>query len=95
MPIDQKLLAILRCPVTKQQVFPLTKRQLTSINQNIAMGNIAQADGSAVDILLEEGLVTENLNRVYRIEQDIPIMLEDESILTDQVKDFSLDLVAD
>ena len=88
MPIDRKLLEILRCPATKQQVFPLTKQQLTTINQAIAAGNVIHADGSAIDDPLEEGLVTKNKNRIYRIEQDIPIMLEDESILTDQVEGF-------
>ena len=88
MPVDRKLLDILRCPVTKQQVFPLTEQQLTAINQAIAAGNVVNVDGSTVDNPLEEGLVTENKNRVYRIEQDIPVMLEDESILTDQVEEF-------
>ena len=88
MPIDQKLLEILRCPVTKQQVFPLTEQQLTALNQAIAAGDLVHADGSAIDSPLEEGLVTENKNRVFRIEQDIPVMLEDDSILTDQVEGF-------
>ena len=88
MPVDRKLLDILRCPVTKQQVFPLTEQQLTAINQAIAAGNVVNVDGSTVNNPLEEGLVTENKNRVYRIEQDIPVMLEDESILTDQVEEF-------
>ena len=88
MPIDQKLLDILRCPVTKQQVFPLTEQQLAAINLAIAAGNLLHADGSVINNPLEEGLVTENKNRVYRIEQDIPVMLEDESILTDQVEGF-------
>ena len=88
MPIDQKLLDILRCPVTKQQVFPLTEQQLAAINQAIAAGNVVHADGSVIDNPLQQGLVTENKNRVYRIEQDIPVMLEDESILTDQVEGF-------
>ena len=91
MPVDQKLLDILRCPVTKQQVFPLTQQQLTIINQAIAVGNVVYVDGSAINNPLEEGLVTENKNRVYRIEQDIPVMLEDESILTDhKSKNFDL-----
>ena len=88
MPVDRKLLDILRCPVTKQQIFPLTGQQLAAINQAIAAGNVVHADGSAVNNPLEEGLVTENRNRVYRIEQDIPVMLEDESIFTDQVEEF-------
>ena len=88
MPVDRKLLEILRCPVTKQQVFPLTKQQLTAVNQAIAAGDLVHADGSEIDSPMEEGLVTENKNRGYRIEQDIPVMLEDESILTGQVEGF-------
>ena len=49
---------------------------------------MVHADGSAINEPLQEGLVTKNKNRVYRIEQDIPVMLEDESILTDQVEGF-------
>ena len=88
MPVDRKLLEILRCPVTKQQVFLLTEQQLTAINQAIASSNVVHVNGSIVNNPLEEGLVTENKNRVYRIEHDIPVMLEDESILTDQVEEF-------
>ena len=88
MPIDRKLLEILRCPVTKQQVFPLTEQQLAIINQAIAVGNVMHVDGSTVDSPLNEGLVTENRNRIYRIERDIPVMLEDESILTGQIEGF-------
>ena len=88
MPIDRKLLEILRCPITKQQVFPLSDVQLTTINTEIASGHVLQVDGSAVIKAIKEGLITENRNRVYRVEQDIPIMLEDESILTAQFKDF-------
>ena len=88
MPVDGKLLDILRCPVTKQQVFPLTEQQLTTINQAIEAGSVVNADSTPVDHPLEEGLVTENRNRVYRIEQNIPVMLEDESILTNQIDGF-------
>ena len=88
MPIDRKLLEILRCPITKQQVFPLSDVQLATINTEIASGHVLQVDGSAVTKPIKEGLITENRNRVYRVEQDIPIMLEDESILTAQFKDF-------
>jgi uncharacterized protein YbaR (Trm112 family) len=88
MPIDSKLLEILRCPVTKQQVYVMSKEQLTAINDEISSGNVLQADGSAVEKSIREGLITENKNRVYRIEKNIPIMLEDESILTNQLKGF-------
>ena len=88
MPIDSKLLEILRCPVTKQQVFLMSEKQLTAINDEISLGNVLQADGSAVEKSIREGLITENKNRVYRIEKNIPIMLEDESILTNQLREF-------
>ena len=88
MTIDKKLLEILRCPITKQQVFPLSDAQLAKINAEIESGDVLQVDGGTVDMVIKEGLITENRNLVYRVEQDIPIMLEDESILTDQFKGF-------
>jgi uncharacterized protein YbaR (Trm112 family) len=88
MPIDKKLLEILRCPVTKQQIFPLTETQLSIINKAIDASHVFHADGSPVSLAIKEGLITENQNRIYRIEQGIPIMLEDESILTNQLKEF-------
>ena len=88
MPIDRKLLEILRCPVTKLQVIPLTVTQLETINERISGGNVFFADGTVVKSPLKEGLVTDNSVRIYRVEQDIPVMLEDESILTDQFEKF-------
>ena len=88
MPIDRKLLEILRCPVTKQQVFPLTPDKLTKVNQAIAVDGILYADDNPVETPLTDGLVTENGRRIYRIDENIPIMLEGESILTDQIEEF-------
>ena len=88
MTIDKKLLEILRCPVTKQQVFPLSLEQLGILNNEIISGNILQADGNAVIEKIQNALITENKNRIYRIDKNIPIMLEDESILTEQIKGF-------
>ena len=88
MPIDRKLLEILRCPVTKQQVFPLTTEKLAKVNQAITGDDIRYVDDKRVEIPLTEGLVTENGQRIYRIDENIPVMLEDESILTDQIEGF-------
>ncbi len=84
MPIDRKLLEILRCPITKQQVFLLSEEQLKKINQEISSGNVLQVDGRTIKNTIKEGLITQNRNRVYLIEHNIPIMLEDDSILADQ-----------
>ncbi len=80
MPIDSKLLEILRCPVTKQPLSMLTNEQLNMINSKIDAGTVHYADGSKVESKLEEGLITDNGTLVYRIDSDIPIMLQDQSI---------------
>ncbi len=80
MPINSKLLEILRCPVTKQPLSLLSDKQLDNINQQIPSGSVHYADGSVVEQKLEEGLITDNGNHVYRIDDDIPIMLQNRSI---------------
>ena len=88
MTIDKQLLEILRSPVTKQQVFPLSTEKLDMLNNEIISGTVFQADGNTVKEKILDALITENKNRIYRIEKNIPIMLEDESILTDQIPGF-------
>lgn len=85
MPIDRKLLEILRCPVTKQDLHYLSEGQIDSINASIDAGKLSYADGSNISEHLTEGLITANGVRVYRIDDGIPIMLEDQSIVVDQM----------
>lgn len=88
MPVDPKLLEILRCPVTKQSVAPLSKEKLAGLNKAIHMQEISYQDGSRVDTPLEEALITENGRTIYRVDESIPIMLEDQSIPTEQLPEF-------
>ena len=85
MAIDRKLLEILCCPVTKHPVVPLSPGQLERVNAAIADGQVSAFDGTVVDTGLSEGLITTNGTRIYRVEDDIPIMLETESIPADQI----------
>jgi uncharacterized protein YbaR (Trm112 family) len=87
MPIDRKLLEILCCPVTKHPVTPLSLDQLDRVNAAIADGQVSTFDGTVVDTRLSEGLITTNGTRIYRVEDEIPIMLETESIPADQIDD--------
>ena len=80
MPIDPKLLEILRCPLTKQSLNVVTAQALTELNQKITSGEMQYADGTTVDETLNEGLITENGKRIYRIDAGIPIMLHAKSI---------------
>ncbi len=84
MPIDPKLLDILCCPVSKQPVFPLSDEKLAIVNAAIAAGQVTQADDTVVETPLGEGLITKNKLRIYRIDDGIPVMLEEESIAVDQ-----------
>ena len=86
MPIDPKLLDILCCPVSKQPVFPLSEEKLATVNAAIAAGQVIQADDKVIEIPLGEGLITKNKQRIYRIDDGIPVMLEEESIAVDQIE---------
>jgi len=86
MPIDPKLLEILCCPVSKQPVFPLSKEKLAALNTAIAAGHVTQANDTVVETPLGEGLITKNKQRIYRIDDGIPVMLEEESIAVDQIE---------
>jgi len=88
MPIDPKLLQILRCPVTKQSLSILERSRLERVNDQIRAGKVHHLDGSAVDQPLDEALITANEATLYRVDADIPIMLEDQGIATAQLEDF-------
>ena len=88
MPVDPKLLEILRCPVTKQTVKLLPKQKLKALNTAIKSGDITYVDGSKIDEPLAEALITDNGRTVYRVDDGIPVMLEDMSIGTEQLIDF-------
>lgn len=78
--IDQELLAILCCPKTKVPVKVLPEDELSALNAAIAKGKVKTVDGRKVDKPLEAGLITEDGQTIYRIDDDIPVMLIDEGI---------------
>ncbi len=87
MPISDDLLQILCCPRTKVPVRMLPQDQLDKLNEKIAEGAVKYFDGSAVEKPLQEGLITEDEQVIYRIDDDIPVMLVDQGILTDPLGD--------
>ena len=88
MGIDPKLLEILVCPITKVSVNVLGKQKLTAINRAIAEGHVRQMDGEKVEEPLDEALVTRDGRTVYRVDDGIPVMLEDLAIPTEQLADW-------
>ena len=85
MSIDKKLLEILVCPATKVPVKLLGKDQLAILNRCIEQGEVRHADGSPVGAALDAALITEDGRTVYPIEDDIPVMLEDQAIAARQI----------
>lgn len=86
--MDKRLLDILCCPVSKSPVRLLSRAQLDTINAAIRGGAVETVAGAAVGTALAAGLVTEDGKVIYRIEDDIPVMLADEAIGTTQLAAF-------
>ncbi len=88
MGVDPKLLEILVCPITRVSVRMLGKQKLAVLNRAIAEGGVRHMDGAVVDSPLDEALVTSDGRTVYRVDDGIPIMLEDLAIPTEQLADW-------
>ncbi|MDP8218751.1 MAG: hypothetical protein P9M03_08500 [Candidatus Theseobacter exili] len=80
MTIAKELLEILCCPKSKVKLRPLTKEEMEAVNVSIAAGKCKYADGRDVDKQLEDGLITLDGKTVYRVENDIPVMLVENAI---------------
>ena len=88
MSVDPKLLEILVCPITKVSVRMIGKQKLAALNRAIAEGGVKHMDGAVVEAPLVEALVTSDGRTVYRVDDGIPIMLEDLAIPTEQLADW-------
>ena len=88
MSVDPRLLEILVCPVTKVSVQMLGKRKLAALNRAIAEGDVKHLGGEVVEAPLDEALVTTDGRTVYRVDDGIPVMLEDLAIPTEQLVDW-------
>ena len=86
--MDKRLLDILCCPATKVPVRPLARAELDSLNRSIAGGGVQTVEHAAVSSALQSGLITTDGKLIYRIEDDIPVMLANEAIATLQLNDF-------
>lgn len=86
--IDKHLLDILCCPTTHVPVRPLTDAELAALNRAIASAPVRNVAGAAVTGAFDAGLITRDRHTIFRIEDDIPVMLADEAIATAQLGDF-------
>ena len=80
MPVSQDLLDILVCPETKQPVAPANDEILARINAQIEAGELRNRGGDAVSKAISEGLLREDGQILYIVDDGIPVMLIEESI---------------
>ena len=80
MPVSEELLEILVCPETKQPVQPASAEVLERLASAVAAGTLRNRGGEKVSHAPKEGLVREDGKILYPVEDDIPVMLIEESI---------------
>ncbi len=81
MAIAPELLEILCCPISRSPLTLLSDVEIDALNARIAAGSVRYHDGSPVVDPLSQGLITPDRHYVYRIDEELPIMLPDRAIL--------------
>jgi len=84
--MDKKLLSILCCPVTHKGLSLARADLLKSVNAAIAAGKLMNHDGAQLAAELTEALVTDDGKTLYPINDGIPVLLEGESVVLDQLQ---------
>lgn len=80
MPVSSELLEILVCPETRQPVKPASDEVIAKLNEKISAGELRNRGGEKVEQAIAEGLVREDGKILYVVDDDIPVMLIEESI---------------
>jgi len=80
MPVNPELLEILVCPETRQPVAIAEADALARLNEEIDAGRLRNRGGDTVAKRITEGLVREDGKVLYIVDDDIPVMLVEESI---------------
>ena len=78
--VDPKLLEILCCPETKQDLTLIDNDTIKKLNKLIQEGSLKNRGGETVKDKIDAGLLREDRQFLYPIRDDIPIMLIDEGI---------------
>ncbi|GJM08900.1 MAG: hypothetical protein DHS20C11_11760 [Lysobacteraceae bacterium] len=88
MSIDRRLLETLACPVGKVSLKLVSADRLAVLNDLIAKGDLVDVDGRAIDQPLQQALITVDDKVIYPIDDDIPVLLPDRGIGTQQIKEW-------
>jgi uncharacterized protein YbaR (Trm112 family) len=77
---DAKLLKILCCPETHQELRLAEAAVIEKLNGQVAAGALKNRAGQAVQEKIEGGLIRADGKFLYPIRRSIPVMLVDEGI---------------
>ena len=80
MEIDQKLLEIICCPETKQDLKVADEELISRLNELVERKELKNRIKQPVEKKLDGGLIREDGKYLYPIIEEIPILLIDESI---------------
>jgi len=79
--VDPKLLEILCCPETKQDIAVAPADLVEKLNRQISEGGLKSRNGEVIKEKMDGGLLRADGKVLYPVRDDIPIMLIDESIV--------------
>ena len=85
-PIDDTLLSLLRCPRSGEPLRVATADEVAAANQQISAGTLRDAAGEIITEPLGGGLITAGGTWMYAIRDQIPTMIPEEAIATDQLQ---------
>ena len=83
--IEERFLGILACPITKTSLHMAEPELIERLNVAIGEGRIVDRTNKKVESPIEAGLLCEGDQFLYRIEDDIPVMIPEEAIAMDQL----------
>ena len=83
--MNKELLKLICCPSSKKQLRILNKESLANLNQAISAGLIKNNQGKILEDKIDQALITEDYEVAYIVRDDIPVLLENESIKMNQL----------
>ena len=84
--MNEKILKLICCPSSKKQLKILDEESLNNLNHAISAGLIKNNQGKILKDEIEQALITEDYELAYIVRDDIPVLLENESIKMSQLE---------
>ncbi|MDH3647219.1 MAG: Trm112 family protein [Gammaproteobacteria bacterium] len=86
--IDRDIIDILACPTSHRPLRPIPPNKLDTLNELIKSGRARYVDGEKIEQIIEAALITDNGTIIYRIDNDIPVLLVERGIAARQIDDY-------